>query len=66
MYIYNVLVDRYFFFIDRNFKILLNCLKNYYDKCIINVLWNFDLKKFKSMFKIIFQLMLGWIFQYAF
>lgn len=65
MYIYNVPVDRHFFFIDRNFKTPSNCLKNYHDKCTINVSWNFDLKNPKSMLKITFQPMLGWIFQYA-
>lgn len=54
-----------FFFLDRNFKTPSNCLKNYHDKCTINVSWNFDLKKPKSMLKITFQPMLGWIFQYA-
>lgn len=65
MYIYNVPVDRHFFFLDRNFKRPSNCLKNYHDKCTINVSWNFDLKNPKSMLKITFQPMLGWIFQYA-
>lgn len=64
MYIYNVPVDRHFF-LDRNFKPPSNCLKNYQDKCTINVSWNFDLKNPKSMLKITFQPMLGWIFQYA-
>lgn len=57
-------VDRDFF---RIFTILLNCVKNFHDKCTTNVPWNFDFKndKKENMHKITSQPMLGWIFQYA-